>query len=189
MEYTFTQAEQPKEFSADKPRPVLDDGQYLCRIIHTERKEYKEVFKLDENKKPVLNEQKQPIKLENAGLNFVLVPVDQAFQDVRIRENIHLWHHKPDTRATADRKFKMIWQFAGLPAGSTINTDELIGRRVGVTVQRVTRFDEAGNRIEFNEIKRWHPGPDKQAQSFSPKSDPNRTDAPDQDASFDSLFG
>ena len=45
MEYTFTQAEQPKEFSADKPRPVLDDGQYLCRIIHTERKEYKEVFK------------------------------------------------------------------------------------------------------------------------------------------------
>jgi hypothetical protein len=177
MEYTFTQAEQKTEFSADKPRPVLDDGQYLVRIIHTERKEYKEALDGNGN------------KLENGGLNFVLVPTDQAFQDVRIRENIHLWHHKPDTRATADRKFKMIWQFAGLPAGSTINTDELIGRRVGVTVQRVTRFDDAGNRIEFNEIKRWHPGPDKQALSFSPKSDPNRTDAPDQSASFDSLFG
>ena len=188
MEYTFTQTEQPKEFSADKPRPVLDDGQYLVRIIHTERKEYKEVFKLDENKKPVLNEQGQPIKLENAGLNFVLVPVDQAFQDVRIRENIHLWHHKPDTRATADRKLRMICDFAGLAPGASIKITDLIGRRVGVTVQRVTRFD-AGNRIEFNEIKRWHPGPDKQAPSFSPKSDPNRTDAPDQDASFDSLFG
>ena len=176
MEYTFTQAEQPKEFSADKPRPVLDDGQYLCRIIHTERKDYKEVK--DGNGQ----------QLENAGLRFVLVPTDQAFQDVRIRENIHLWHHKPDTRATADRKLRMICDFAGLAPGASIKITELIGRRVGVTVQRVTRFDEAGNRIEFNEIKRWHPGPDK-AQSFSPKSEPNRTDAPDQDASFDSLFG
>ena len=177
MEYTFTQTEQPKEFTADKPRPVLDDGQYLCRIIHTERKEYKE--ELDGNGK----------KRENAGLNFVLVPTDQAFQDVRIRENIHLWHHKPDTRATADRKLRMICDFAGLAPGASIKITELIGRRVGVTVQRVTRFDDDGNRIEFNEIKRWHPGPDKQAQSFSPKSEPNRTDAPNQDASFDSLFG
>ena len=177
MEYTFTQTEQPKEFSADKPRPVLDDGQYLCRIIHTERKDYKEVK--DGNGQ----------QLENAGLRFVLVPTDQAFQDVRIRENIHLWHHKPDTRATADRKLRMICDFAGLAPGASIKITELIGRRVGVTVQRVTRFDDAGNRIEFNEIKRWHPGPDKQAPSFSPKSEPNRTDAPDQDASFDSLFG
>ena len=177
MEYTFTQTEQPKEFSADKPRPVLDDGQYLCRIIHTERKDYKEVK--DGNGQ----------QLENAGLRFVLVPTDQAFQDVRIRENIHLWHHKPDTRATADRKLRMICDFAGLAPGASIKITELIGRRVGVTVQRVTRFDDAGNRIEFNEIKRWHPGPDKQAPSFSPKSEPNRTDAPNQDPSFDSLFG
>ena len=177
MEYTFTQAEQKTEFSADKPRPVLDDGQYLVRIIHTERKEYKEALDGNGN------------KLENGGLNFVLVPTDQAFQDVRIRENIHLWHHKPDTRASADRKLRMICDFAGLAPGTSIKITDLIGRRVGVTVQRVTRFDDAGNRIEFNEIKRWHPGPDKQAQSFSPKSDLNRTDAPSQSASFDSLFG
>lgn len=178
MKYTFTtKPTERKEYSADKPRPVLDDGQYLVRIIHTEPKKYKVAF--DEKGE----------ELTNAGLKLVLVPVDQAFQDVRMREYVHIWHHKETARASADRKLKMIRDFAGLPQSDDIETDDLIGRRVGVTVQRVTRFDDAGNRIEFNEIKRWHPGPDKQAPSFSPKSDPNRTDAPSQDASFDSLFG
>ena len=179
MQYTFK--EQPKEkktFSAENPRPVLNDGQYLCRIIHAGRVEYAEAK----------NEKGEVI--ENAGLRFTLVPVDREHEDVRIRERVHLWHRSESTRFNADRKLKMICDFAGLPRSRGINFDELIGRRVGLTVERVCRFDDAGNRIEFNEVKRWHPGPDKRAQNFSPESSPtNRTDAPDQDASFDSLFG
>lgn len=179
MEYTFK--EQPKEkktFSAENPRPVLDDGRYLCRIIHVGKVNYAEAK----------NEKGEVI--ENAGLRFVLVPVGWEYEDVRIKDKIHLWHHRETARASADRKFKMICDFAGLPESETIETDELIGRRVGLTVERVCRFDDAGNRIEFNEIKRWHAGPDKKAQNFSPESSPtNRADAPSQDASFDSLFG
>ena len=179
MEYTFK--EQPKEkktFSAENPRPVLDDGQYLCRIIHAGRVDYAEA----KNEKGDV--------VENAGLRFTLVPVDREHEDVRIRERVHLWHRSESTRFNADRKLKMICDFAGLPRSGKINFDELVGRRVGLTVERVSRFDDAGKRIEFNEVKRWHAGPDKRAQNFSPKSTPtNRTDAPSQDASFDSLFG
>jgi hypothetical protein len=180
MEYTFK--EQPKEkktFSAENPRPVVDDGQYLCRIIHVGKVDYAEEVK---------NEKGEIV--ENAGLRFTLVPVDREHEDVRIKDKIHLWHHKETARASADRKLKMICDFAGLPVSRGINFDELVGRRVGVTVERVSRFDDEGKRIEFNEVKRWHAGPDKQAQNFPQKSSPtNRADAPSGNQSFDSLFG
>ena len=179
MEYTFK--EQPKQertFSVENPRPVVDDGQYLCRIIHVGKVDYAE----HKNEKGDV--------VESAGLRFTLVPIDREHEDVRIRERVHLWHHKETARASADRKLKMICDFAGLPYSPTINTDELTGRRVGVTVERVSRFDDAGKRIEFNEVKRWHAGPDKQAQNFPQKSTPtNRADAPSGNQSFDSLFG
>jgi len=180
MQYTFTsKAKEKKTFSAENPRPVVDDGQYLCRIIHVGKVDYAE---------EVRNEKGE--KVENGGLRFTLVPVDREHEDVRIKDKIHLWHHKETARESADRKFKMICDFAGLPYSQTIETDELIGRRVGLTVERVFRFDDAGNRIEKNEVKRWHAGPDKKAPNFSPESSPtNRADAPNQDASFDSLFG
>ena len=180
MEYTFK--EQPKEkktFSAENRRPVVDDGQYLCRIIHVGKVDYAEEVK---------NEKGEIV--ENAGLRFTLVPVDREHEDVRIKDKIHLWHHKETARASADRKLKMICDFAGLPVSRGINFDELVGRRVGVTVERVSRFDDEGKRIEFNEVKRWHAGPDKQAQNFPQKSSPtNRADAPSGNQSFDSLFG
>jgi len=179
MEYTFTtKPKEKKTFSAENRRPVLDDGQYLCRIIHVGKVDYAD-FKNENGE-----------NLKSAGLRFVLVPVDREHEDVRIKEKIHLWHHRESARETADLKLKMIRDFAGLPESQKIETDDLIGRRVGVTVERVSRFDDAGNRIEFNEVKRWHAGPDKQAQNFPQKSTPtNRADAPSGNQSFDSLFG
>ena len=140
------------------PRPTLDPGSYQCRIIHVERVEYKE--RLDE----------QNNKLVNAGLKFHLVPMDEKHTDVRIRDSVHVWSYLEDTRQKSEAVLRMIFDFAGKPLKSKAWDDQdLIGCRIGVKVDRAFRFADNGDRIDFNEIKRWIPGPDHNRQQPQPQ--------------------
>lgn len=133
----------------DGPRPVADPGTYAARIIFTERLEYKAVT--DDQGKP----------LENAGLKITLALLDPGLEDVRVRENVNIWHHKPEVAERSESVLRMIFEFCGIRTDRKFNTDHLKGCKVGVTLEKAYRFDDAGNRIEFNEVKRWHPGPVK----------------------------
>lgn len=143
---------------------MAEPGTYAARIIHTEKVDNREEIKGPDGK-----------KIENARLKIVLALLDPALSEVRVRTNINLWHHKPEVADTADGIFQMVLRYAGASCGgqgSNLDTNILKGRKIGITVEKACRFDDAGNRIEFNEVKRWHPGPEFNRQTQAPTPTP-----------------
>tara|TARA_R100001163_G_scaffold65659_1_gene63806 strand:+ start:947 stop:1534 length:588 start_codon:yes stop_codon:yes gene_type:complete len=193
MKYTM-QSEAPAERTG--PRPVLETGFYKCRIIHTERVEYQERFKKNENGEPALDDNGQRIRLENAGLRLVLKPLDPKFEESRIYTKLHVWSWNEDYRTKAEKRLRMIFDFCGKPMKTQDWDDEhLKGCKIGVDVEKCFRFKDNGDKVAFSEVQAWKPGPDhRRHQSLQQQAHPipntpaHEENAPGSNSTLDRFF-